>query len=116
MPASSFGGREVFWRELIERRESMRLTVREVCEEAGVSQGSFFQWQKRLGGRKHPPGYDAGRTAPLMPVRIVDDRSSGLTLELPNGLRVLIPQGCDEDTLQRVVRVAMAATRGTEPC
>jgi transposase-like protein len=116
MSKSSGGERDSFWRELIDRRMSRRLTVREVCEQAGVSQGSFYQWQKKLRAERLRSEHSVGPTPPLVPVRIVDDRSREFGLELPNGVRVVIPQGCDEATLQRVVRVAMAATRGTEPC
>jgi hypothetical protein len=114
MHSSSLSEREVFWRSLIERRELMQLTVGVVCEQAGVAPASFFYWQKKL--RRLTRERDALQAAPLVPVRIVDDRRSELTLELPNGMRLLIPQGCDEATLQQVVRVAMAATRGTESC
>jgi hypothetical protein len=116
MSNSSGGERESFWRELIERRSSQRLTVRAVCEQAGVSQGSFFQWQKKFRAEGLRLKHSVGPATPLVPVRIVDDRSREFALELPNGVRVVIPQGCDEATLQRVVRVAMAATQETESC
>jgi hypothetical protein len=116
MSKSSGGERESFWRELIERRSSRRLTVRAVCEQAGVSQGSFFQWQKKFRAERPRSEHSVGPTIPLVPVRIVDDRSREFALEFPNGVRVVIPQGCDEATLQRVVRVAMAATQETESC
>jgi transposase-like protein len=116
MSKFSGGERDTFWRELIDRRTSRRLTVREVCEQAGVSQGSFYQWQKKFRVERLRSEHRVGPTTPLVPVRIVDDRSREFALELPNGVRVLIPPGCDEVTLQRVVCVAMAATRETESC
>jgi len=116
MPTSSPSDRESFWLELIDRRKTLQLTVREVCDQARVSQASFFHWQKRLRGVKRQQGRDVARTAPLVPVGIVDDRGGEITLELPNGMRLRIPQGCEEATLQRVVRVVMAASREVESC
>ena len=52
MPTSSPSERESFWLELIERRKTLQLTVREVCDQAGVPQASFFYWQKKLRGTK----------------------------------------------------------------
>lgn len=116
MPTSSPSERESFWLELIERRKTLQLTVREVCDQAGVPQASFFYWQKKLRGTKRRQEHGTAGTPPLVPVRILDDREDAITLEFPGGLRVRIPQGCEEATLERVVRVVMAASRRVELC
>ncbi len=132
--------REAFWRELISRRDTLNLTVAEVCRQAGVSTASFFQWQqklrkarRRVGRRsvgqktavqKTMPSTDrstASNTAnaatpPLLPVRIVEDQVTEMTLEFPHGLRLRIPRGCDAATLQQVLRAALSAAREEHSC
>jgi len=36
------------WRDLIERQPTSGLTIAKFCDEAGVSQNSFYVWKKRL--------------------------------------------------------------------
>jgi len=48
MPSSSASERESFWRSLLSRRDELQLTVAQVCEQAGVSPASFYQWQRKL--------------------------------------------------------------------
>jgi transposase-like protein len=117
MPSVAVSDRESFWRSVISRRDDLQLTVAEVCEQADVSPASFYQWQRKLRAMGHRRGRKASPAAtPLVPVRIIEDRSSELALELPRGLRLHIPAGCDEATLQRVLRVALAASQEAQPC
>ncbi len=41
----------------------------------------------------------------------MDDRIAEITLELPGDIRVRIPSGCDQDTLQCVLRALLATPR-----
>lgn len=107
MPSLTSPDREAFWRSLLAHREATKLTVVAVCKEAGVSLASFFYWQRKLIGARRPRGQDAPREVPLVPVRIVDDRAAEITLETPGGIRVCVPPGCDEATLQRVLQVVL---------
>ena len=116
MPTRSSPDREAFWRNLLAHREAAKLTVVEACQEAGVSLASFFYWQRKLFGAGRRPDQCATRETPLVPVRIVDDRASEITLETPSGIRVCVPQGCDEATLQRVLRVVMEMGRENSSC
>jgi hypothetical protein len=117
MSSAASSDRETFWRSLISRRETLHLTVAEVCGQAGVSPASFFHWQRKL--RKAELQPEPGSklaTPPLVPVRIVDDRVAEITLEMPNGILVRIPPGCDAVTLQQVLGVAFSISREQEPC
>jgi len=112
-PKRSRSDRVSFWRQLIAHRVSASLTVREVCQQAGVSPVSYYHWQRKL--RTPPP--PAAEVAPaLMPVRVVDDRRVELTLELPQGMRLRFAQDCDEVTLQRLLRAALSACRESASC
>jgi transposase-like protein len=101
----------VFWRGLIERRRRSRLSVSEVCERAGVSPASFYQWQRKLRDDAGPSRQaTADREASrLVPVRIVADSASGresagaLELELAGAVRLRIPTGCDRAALELVL-------------
>jgi transposase-like protein len=114
MPSSSRSDRQTFWRNLIARRESRQLTVREVCEEADVSPVSYFYWRRKFLAEAQQPS--ANPAPPLVPVQIVEDRIAELMIELPQGMRVRIPPGCDEATLQRVLRAALSACREQASC
>jgi acetyl esterase/lipase len=113
--------RESFWRELIARRESSRLTVDELCQRAGVSTASFFVWQRRL--RKQKPTrrssgvVEALQGPSLVPVRIVSDRADEdralpVVVELPGSVRVQIPPGCDARTIHAVLQAVSALRSG----
>lgn len=111
---------EGFWRELIARREVRQLTVAEACRGAGVSEASFYHWQQRLRDERREPQATAKRasttssastSSSLLPVKIVEDRSAVITLEMPSGIRLQVPPGCDAVGLQDVLRAVLAATR-----
>jgi transposase-like protein len=118
--------RRRFWQNLVAHRQATGRSVAQVCAEAGVSKASFFAWQKRLRppGRKRgaavpppksAPPHRAASTppaSPLVPVRIVDDRTAALVITLPGAVRVELPAGCDEATLRRVLRVAVTVQAG----
>jgi transposase-like protein len=116
MPAVASSDRESFWWNLIERRAMSQLTVGEACAQAGVSPASFFQWQKKFREAGRRPDRDRERSVPLVPVRIVDDRVAELTLELRHGIHLRLPGDCDEATLGRVLRAALATCREPESC
>lgn len=116
MPSLTFPDREAFWRNLLAHREAAKLTVVAVCKEAGVSLASFFYWQRKLNGARRRRDPVAPGEAPLVPVRIVDDRAAAITLEIPGGIRVCVPPGCDEATLQRVLRVVLGICPENASC
>jgi hypothetical protein len=99
---------ESFWRNLIAQREQLRLTVDETCKRAGVSRASFYHWQKRL---REVKGTEQVTLSSLMPVKIVDDRVAEITIELPGDIRVRIPSGCNQATLQCVLQTVLATAR-----
>lgn len=116
MPAAPSADREAFWRNLIEQCAASQFTVREACQQAGVSPASFYEWQKKFREADRRPDPSPTQATPLLPVRLVDDRVAELTLELPHGLRLRLPGDCDEPTLGRVLRAALATCREPESC
>jgi len=118
MPRTPTLDRESFWRKLIARHESSRLTIGELCQQAGVSTASFYVWRQRL----KPPGGDT-RQSSLVPVHIVADQRGGgeITVELAEAptestaIRVCIPSGCDEASIRRVLCAVLIARAGGRP-
>ena len=119
--------RATFWQELIERRRQQDLSVAQVCEQAGVSPPSFYQWQRKLCGgevteRKGQP--DRSAISRLVPVHIVADPPTGpsaaaslLEIELPGEIRLRIPAGCDRATLEFVVNLLRTGgSRAADSC
>ena len=109
---ASFAEREAFWRELFEQREALQLTIDEICERAGVSRASFYLWQRRLREADQQREAKATRPAPLVPIKIVDDRQVNIAIELPGDIVIRVPSGCDAVTLHRVLLAAVKAARG----
>jgi len=120
--ATSGSEREVFWRELLARRSSLHLTVKEVCRQAGVSVASFFHWQSKLRSpQRQPRGRVAKPRKPslpraLTPVRLVADRGAEVILELPHGVRVRVPPSSDAATFARLFRTVLTACREDAAC
>jgi hypothetical protein len=108
--------RELFWRRLIARQASSRLTVGELCRQAGVSTASFYAWRQRL------QAVGSARSS-LVPVRIIaesfgrGERGGEIAVELTiqladdssQAVRVSIPPGCDEASIRRVLRAILSA-------
>lgn len=118
MSRTSSSDRVAFWRRLIARQASSRLTVGELCRQAGVSTASFYAWRRRL------KAVDVvSKQSSLVPVRVVADRGGEITVEfvaaapqtpltqLPT-IRVSIPSGCDEASIRRVLCAALSARTG----
>jgi transposase-like protein len=128
MARTSSAERQRFWQELFAKRATLGLSVAQVCEEAGVSQATFYAWRKRLQSSRQvhsTVGSRRGRTktvSPLVPVRIIPDRAAAdrmptLIVELPGAVRVQIPPGCDAATVQAVLQAASSLRHGgPSPC
>lgn len=112
MARRSASGRAAFWRKLIEERRRSGLSVARVCEQAGVSPVSYYQWQRKLRAASptRSAGVDLG-AGRLVPVHIVPDAvgrrepAGVLEVELPGEVRLRIPAGCDRATLELVVNL-----------
>ena len=128
MARTSSAERRRFWQELFAKRATLGLSVAQVCEEAGVSQATFYAWRKRLQSSRQvhsTVGSRRSRTktaSPLVPVRIIPDRTaadraSTMIVELPGAVRVQIPSGCDAATILAVLEAASSlGHRGPSPC
>jgi len=129
MPRTGTLDREMFWRKLISRQISSRLSIGELCRRAGVSTASFYAWRRRLKASR------GVAMSSLVPLRIVPDGSGNhgvggeITVELAAlpgrwpTIRVRIPPGCDEESIRQVLGAVMnvgaagrAASAGDASC
>ena len=130
MSRTSSADRVAFWRKLIARQASSRVTVGELCRHAGVSTASFYAWRRRLKSRdvfsKQSSLVKQSSLitqSSLVPVRVVEDRGAEITVEFVDAapqtpptrlptIRVSIPSGCDEASIRRVLCAALSARTG----
>jgi transposase-like protein len=114
--------RRQFWQELFAKRAALGLSVAQVCQEAGVSQATFYAWRKRLPSSSRTTAAIGSRrgltkaASPLVPVRIVADRTEDhprtMIVELPGAVCVQIPPGCDAATIQAVLQAVSSFGQG----
>lgn len=116
MPRLPSPERELFWRNLISQRPASAMTVAAFCQQAGVSVPSYYQWQRKLLAAEQPSNPVAQPVSPLVPVRIVDDRTAALIVELPGNVRVRVPPGYDAACLERVLRAVLTVCREQDAC
>ena len=92
------------WRERLAEQERSGLTVKQFCQEQGLTQYSFYAWRKRL--RKQAPvrfalvDRGAARQEPAT--------EAGLELVLATGERLRVPTGVDAATLRTVLEALRA--------
>lgn len=89
------------WREWLDEHERSGLTVKQFCQERGLTQYSFYAWRKRL--RKEEPVrfalVDRGAARP----EPATEAGLELVLVLTSGERLRIGAGVDGETLRRVL-------------
>jgi hypothetical protein len=99
--------KERVWRQHIERQRRSKLTVRDFCAQAGISEPSFYAWRRELArrdseiGRPAPSEPKASRrtatsTPRFLPVTIAGYPRAGavashVEVVLPSGLLVRVP-------------------------
>lgn len=93
--------RERLWRKRLARWEATGLTVRDFCQQEGVTPTAFAHWRKEIAAR------DARRAEaaePLfVPVRITPPPAATLDVVLRGGSVVRVPPGFDPVHLRAVM-------------
>jgi hypothetical protein len=90
------------WAERLRRFEQSDVTVADFCRAERVSDASFYQWRKKLGGMQRRrathrgpvqqrPLTRSGGTQAFVPLQIV--HAAMVEMHLPNGARVVLPAG-----------------------
>jgi transposase-like protein len=115
------GEKERFWRQVVGEHSSSGLTVRQYCENRGVSEPSFFAWRRELAQRDTAANKQAKPSRRPVSARVMSQRpapprfaqlqiapgelASGACIEiaLPAGIRIRVPRGVCQDTLSTVL-------------
>jgi hypothetical protein len=99
--------KERIWRQHVERQRRSKLTVRDFCADAGISEPSFYAWRRELARRDSESGQPARRnpkapqrtaipTPRFLPVAIAGYPPAGavalhVEVVLPSGLLIRLP-------------------------
>jgi transposase-like protein len=114
--------KEQFWRQMFGRWTASGLSIAAFCEDAGLSQQSFYRWRRVLRKRsrrldqQRPQAVDAAtekaataiaRPLPLFVPLAVESMAAAAVLEVVvRGGRVIrVPAGFDAPTLAQVLAV-----------
>lgn len=108
-----------FWEFVLSEHIESGLSISAFCRREGVSQASFYQWRKKLGGgalNASPSSHPA--TTNFVPVEIVPANDSSalsdqavvanhiaLTIRTPGGYAVDISTSTPTDLIERSLRV-----------
>lgn len=116
------GGRRAEWVARLQEYESSGLTVAEFCGWLGVSVATFYNWRRRLADESGSLGRQSTRgvapstdAAAFLPVRVITPPRSApslpsIEIQLPNGVRILVPLG-EMATVTHALRdILMAAS------
>ncbi len=92
------------WRGRLAEHGRSGLTVKQFCQERGITQWSFYAWRKRL----REPGTVRFALVERGRIRQEPAAASGLELILTTGERLRIGAGVDGATLRAVLDVLRA--------
>jgi len=87
------------WRERIAEQARSGLSIKQFCEERGVTPWSFYGWRKRL----REPGAVRFALVERGPAEREHATEAPLELILPGGARMCIRSGVDVATLRSVL-------------
>ena len=107
MTRQTKSARAEVWRERLVRFESSGLSVKEFCSQEAVSEPSFYQWRKKLAGRRRKRRPTAKSV--FQPVRVAP-AAGVLSIVFPGGARLEAPAD-NLDLARLVVREVVAALR-----
>lgn len=98
----------VVWQERLRRFEESELSVKEFCARESVSDPSFYQWRKRLGGAESSRSRRRAKPA-FQPVRVTGV-TEALSVEFPGGVQLHVPTS-DLNAIRAVVSEVATACR-----
>ena len=102
--------RRQFWQMVIETWQDSGMSVSKFCKAEGLSEGSFYNWRKRLSGRnsqRNKPA-DSGSSA-FIEVAMPKSDHASLELLLSSGNVLRISSAADNKTLSNVISVLRQA-------
>ena len=109
--------RERFWRKLVEGQARSGVSVRDWCDQHGVSAPSYYFWRRELARRKEQ---QRGEASPqIVSVEVtppVAGSHCDLEIELPGRILVRVNPGCNLDLLRQALALLRAGDPEVRPC
>ena len=101
--------REAFWRRVLRRREKSGLTVVEFCRREDLSPTTYHFWRREIQRRDAEPPSPHSDSSPmttLVPVHVVDDRSSAAPIEIVagNGYVIRVSEAATSEHVRLVLQ------------
>ncbi len=108
--AKSNKERRQFWRMVIETWQDSGMSVSKFCKAEGLSEGTFYNWRKRLSGRyaQRNKQTDSSPSA-FIEVAMPKSDHAPLELVLSSGNTLRISSAADNKTLSNVISVLRRA-------
>lgn len=95
-----------FWKMVIETWRDSGLSVSKFCKAEGLSEGSFYNWRKKLtDGQLQTNKQAVKNPSAFIKVAIPRSNQAFLELELSSGNTLRISSGADNKTLSSVLSV-----------
>lgn len=94
-----------FWRMVFQTHQDSGLTIKQFCQNEGISEAAFYSWRKKLAAVDERPkvaGVSA-TSAGFIEVSLPEHSSAGLELVFSSGHTLRIPAGADSTLLGRVL-------------
>lgn len=93
-----------FWQMVLETFKSSGLSVRQFCQQEGLSEPSFYSWRKRLSTPQKPdPGKGSPQPDSFIQISMPTAKSGVLELILASGHTLRIPSDIDPAFLTGVL-------------
>jgi len=105
------GDQQQFWQMAIETWRISGLSVRQFCDNEGLTEASFYSWRKKLStGVNGDNKQDKPKSSQseFIEVTIPSNNSAAVELLLTSGNTLRIPAGVDSATLSTVLSVIRA--------
>ena len=102
--------RRKFWQMVIDIWQNSGMSVSKFCKAEGLSEGSFYNWRKKLvvADSKHSKQNGSGSSA-FIEVSMPKNNPAALELVLSSGNSLRISSGADNKTLSSVLSVLREA-------
>jgi|GEM_PF-990684 len=127
--------KEEFWRLVLSEFSGSGLSVREFCQQEGLSEPSFYSWRKKIAQQDGELQADFPE---LVPVRVVPGAESeigtagragsglaslangdvdlGLEITTLSGLKVRIGEGCSLELIRRTILAIQISVSESSSC
>jgi len=101
--------RQQFWKMAIETCKAGKLSVQQFCSQEGLSQSSFYYWQKKLAEMDNIKSLNNQVPKPFIEVSVPVEKRADLEFVLSSGNILRIGCGSDIQTLSDVISVLQKA-------